>query len=107
MARAGRARHAAQDSPRWKEEIRPRYRNHSLRKALKGGRAATESTPGRMAKVVRGMRLASPPRASMLRVPVACNREPAPKNSRPLNREWFQTWNTAPAKPRAVNQDSW
>ena len=58
--------------------------SHSDTKPLRGGSAAMAAEPKRKASAVRGIRLMSPPSASMLPVPVACRTEPAPRKSRPL-----------------------
>ncbi len=58
--------------------------SHSLTKPLSGGSAAMAAEPTRKAAAVHGMRLISPPIASMFRVPVACRTAPAPRKRRAL-----------------------
>ena len=58
--------------------------SHSEAKPLSGGSAEIAHAPTRKKKAVRGIRLISPPISSMLRVPVACSTDPAPRNRSPL-----------------------
>ena len=72
--------------------------SHSETKPFSGGSAEMATQPTRKAKAVSGMRWMSPPRCSMSRSPVAVSTAPEPKNSRLLNSEWLNTWNSAAVK---------
>ena len=43
----------------------------------------------------------------MSRSPVAVSTAPTPKNSRLLNTEWLNTWNSAAVSPSAAAAGSW
>ena len=58
--------------------------SHSEANPFSGGSAEIAPRPIRKKKAVHGIRLIRPPISSMLRVPVACSTDPAPRNSRPL-----------------------
>ena len=63
--------------------------SHSEAKPLSGGSAEIAHAPSRKKNAVRGIRLISPPISSMLRVPIACSTEPAPRKSSPLKQAWL------------------
>ena len=71
---------------------------------MSGGSAEIAPQPTRKANAVRGMRWIRPPRCSMSRSPVAVSTAPAPKNSRLLNSEWLNTWNSAAVSASAAAQ---
>ncbi len=75
--------------------------SHSLTKPLSGGSAAIAAEPTRKQAAVHGIRLTSPPIASMLRVPVAWTTAPAPRKSSALNAAWFDACDRAPRPARA------
>ena len=76
--------------------------SHSETKPFSGGSAEIATQPTRNAKAVFGMRWIRPPRCSMSRSPVAVSTAPAPKNSRLLNTEWLNTWNSAAVSASAA-----
>ena len=59
--------------------------SHSLTNPLSGGSAAIAAEPIRKQAAVHGIRLMSPPIASMFLVPVAWTTAPAPRKSSALN----------------------
>ena len=76
------------DGRLWTSDCRS---SHSLTKPFSGGSAAIAKAPMAKVAAVTGIRLASPPRLSRSRLPVADWMEPAPRNSKPLNAAWLIT----------------
>ena len=81
---------------------KPLYKSHSLAKPLKGGSPAIATAPTMKRAMTKGRRLPKPPSWSVSRVPVDRSTAPAAKNSKDLNRPWFQVWKSAADSPISV-----
>ena len=65
---------------------KPRNTSHSLTKPLSGGSPLMAAAPSANRPAVHGIARHSPPNRLISPVPVACSTDPAPRNSRPLNK---------------------